>query len=329
MPAMSWRMLGRAVTATALAIVLSALAAADARGWAWPVRGRVITTYANDNGKPYAGGMHRGIDIAAPVGTVVVAARAGEVTYAGALGSAGVTVAVRTGDYATSYLHLAKASVARGDRVASGQRIGAVGTTGRRSKAAPHLHFGVRLASRERFYVDPLTLLPPLAASEGGTAPDPVPARAPARPQPARVPVRAMPLPAPEPAASHAPRPHRQPARLRHPVGLGARASVPAGPPLRDRRPARHPSHPVARPVPVEEPHPGRDFGRPLGFGGVALLFAALFGRAVLRALRDANAAFSEGLYERVGRALRAIRHAPSRKRPNATPREQYFARNR
>ena len=41
--------------------------------------------------------MHRGIDIAADVGTTVVAAREGTVTYAGPLGSAGNVVAVRDG----------------------------------------------------------------------------------------------------------------------------------------------------------------------------------------------------------------------------------------
>ena len=60
-------------------------------GWTWPVRGRVLTTYTNDNARPYAGGMHRGIDIAAAVGTPVVAARAGAVTFAGPLGSSGLT----------------------------------------------------------------------------------------------------------------------------------------------------------------------------------------------------------------------------------------------
>jgi len=42
--------------------------------------------------------MHRGIDIAAGVGTAVVAAQAGTVTHAGVVGSSGLTVAVRTAD---------------------------------------------------------------------------------------------------------------------------------------------------------------------------------------------------------------------------------------
>ena len=41
--------------------------------WSWPVRGDVITPYRNGD-NPYAAGQHRGIDIAAAVGTPVVAA---------------------------------------------------------------------------------------------------------------------------------------------------------------------------------------------------------------------------------------------------------------
>jgi hypothetical protein len=110
--------------------------------------------------------MHRGIDIAADEGTTVVAARPGTVTYAGALGSVGNVVAVRTGRYAVSYLHLASVSVRRGQTVAKGTRVGAVGTTGRRSVREPHLHFGVRVEER---YVDPLSLLP----GPGGERPVP------------------------------------------------------------------------------------------------------------------------------------------------------------
>lgn len=123
------------------------------------MRGNVATVYENDNARPYAGGMHRGIDIAAGVGTPVVAARAGTVTYAGALGAAGNVVAVRSGPFVTSYLHLGRVAVTRRARVDAGARVGEVGTTGRRSVSEPHLHFGVRLATSDR-YVDPLSLLP-------------------------------------------------------------------------------------------------------------------------------------------------------------------------
>ena len=95
---MSWRTSARFAAGGTLVVVLLAVGATEARGtpggWTWPVEGRVITPYSNDNSQPYAGGMHRGIDIAAPVGTPVRAAHGGEVTYAGPLGSAGLTVAL-------------------------------------------------------------------------------------------------------------------------------------------------------------------------------------------------------------------------------------------
>ena len=59
--------------AAAVVTLVQAPAATGAGGWTWPVRGEVITAYSNDNSRPYAGGMHRGVDIAAAVGTPVVA----------------------------------------------------------------------------------------------------------------------------------------------------------------------------------------------------------------------------------------------------------------
>ena len=92
-------------------LLLSAPAEAS---WSWPVRGDVITQYRNGD-DPYAGGQHRGIDIAAAVGTPVVAAAGGEVRFAGTAGSSGLTVSVRTADgFDTSYLHLSALAVRAG-----------------------------------------------------------------------------------------------------------------------------------------------------------------------------------------------------------------------
>lgn len=153
-------------SALALVLVLSLAlpgAALGSPGWRWPVSGRVITPYRN-GGDPYAGGQHRGIDIAAPVGAGVVAAAGGRVTFAGLAGASGLTVAVRTADgaYDTAYLHLSAIRVRAGDAVGTGEAIGAVGTSGHRSADEPHLHFGVRRAGDRFAYIDPLTLLPPL-----------------------------------------------------------------------------------------------------------------------------------------------------------------------
>jgi hypothetical protein len=271
------------------------------------VRGRVLSAYANDNTRPYAGGMHRGIDIAADPGAPVVAARAGTVTYAGPLGSSGVVVAIRTEDdrHVTSYLHLGAVSVERGQRLAAGARVGVAGTSGRRSVAEPHLHFGVRLAHVEDHYVDPLSLLPPLggAAEPGSAAPAPAPARV--QPEPALVPVavRAAPaarpqraltrprgtlLPGPVPAIASARRSGAAPARRAAPGAAAGRVRVPAGP-IAQRQHARL-RHPTPGPAPFARPLPAAGRGRPLVLAGLGLIALLLFGGAAVRANSAANA---------------------------------------
>ena len=146
-----------AALVAALIVPPSATASGD---WAWPVRGDVVTPYRNGD-DPYAAGQHRGVDIAAPSGTRVDAATSGRVTFAGVAGNSGLTVSVRTGDgaYDVSYLHLSSAGVRPGDEVERGERIGAVGTSGRRSLSEPHLHLGVREAGERHAYRDPMDFL--------------------------------------------------------------------------------------------------------------------------------------------------------------------------
>lgn len=144
--------------------------AADA--WGWPVDGEVLTRY-RIGGNPYAGGSHRGVDLGAPAGSPVHAATPGTVSFAGEVGSSGLTVAIRTADarFDTSYLHLSRIEVGKGDRVSQGDRIGAVGTSGRGSVAAPHLHFGVREASTEDAYRDPLDFFGARGGPQGAQPP--------------------------------------------------------------------------------------------------------------------------------------------------------------
>ncbi|MBK5229846.1 MAG: peptidoglycan DD-metalloendopeptidase family protein, partial [Thermoleophilia bacterium] len=74
-----------------------------------------------------------------------------------------VTVRGADGVYLVSFLHLSAITVKRGASVTAGATIGSVGTTGKRSATAPHLHLGVRLAASGA-YVDPLPLLGPRPA---------------------------------------------------------------------------------------------------------------------------------------------------------------------
>jgi hypothetical protein len=323
------------VTLAAVAAVLGVPppAGADDGGWRWPVEGRVLTLYANDNSRPYAGGMHRGIDIAADTGTEVVAARAGTVTHAGVVGSAGLTVAIRTADgrYGTSYLHLSAATVRKGDPVATGAPIGAVGTSGQRSVSEPHLHFGVRLTEPADHYVNPLSLLPARPAPT--VSPPPVPAPAPA-------PVRAVPEPVPgqklAPAARRDAHPARAPARLRSPLGTvqpGPVAALrPVGVPAPARRhaaqrPHRVPVGPPPRRAPAtvpagapaggsaKSPVPGAGVGRVLVLVGVAMLALVLFGRLALRALGRANGGVNARMAAAAGFFRDQHRLVPARRR--------------
>jgi len=105
------------------------------------------------NGEPR--NPHAGIDFRSPSGTAVTAPAAGTAVLAGDLFFTGNTVVMDHGAGVYSlYAHLSSMSVATGDAVARGSRLGEVGATGR--VTGPHLHWGVRLNGAR---VDPLSLI--------------------------------------------------------------------------------------------------------------------------------------------------------------------------
>lgn len=90
-------------------------------------------------------GPHGAFDIAAPVGTGVVAVTDGIVEYVGYgwQGGYGNNVRIRHNNGATTlYAHLSKAHVTSGQYVSRGEKIGEVGSTGQ--STGPHLHLEVR-----------------------------------------------------------------------------------------------------------------------------------------------------------------------------------------
>ncbi len=88
--------------------------------------------------------FHEGIDFPAGVGTPVVAAASGKVVSAGPHSQYGKMVEIDHGNGLVSrYAHTSQLFVREGDLVVRGQRVAAVGSTGR--STGPHLHFEVRL----------------------------------------------------------------------------------------------------------------------------------------------------------------------------------------
>lgn len=117
----------------------------------WPVRGVTVSGYGPRNGS-----FHDGIDISAPEGTPIRAVQHGEVIYSDQLRGYGNLIIIRHGDGLVSvYSHNRKNLVREGQKVAKGEVIGEVGSTGRVS--GPHLHFEVRRNNKAR---DPLHYLP-------------------------------------------------------------------------------------------------------------------------------------------------------------------------
>lgn len=99
--------------------------------------------------------FHNGVDMAAPGGSPILAAYDGEVIAAGYNSSMGNYIMINHGGgLITIYMHASALYVSQGTMVARGEKIAAVGTTGR--STGNHLHFGVRLNGQ---YVSPWNYL--------------------------------------------------------------------------------------------------------------------------------------------------------------------------
>jgi len=129
----------------------------------WPLRGAVVAAFSVDK-LCYDETMgdwrtHAGVDLAAEVGTQVMAACAGTVSAVENDPLMGTTVVIKHGGgYQTTYANLQSVPTVKAeDAVTAGQIIGAVGNTAIAEAAeAPHLHFAVE---KNGDVVDPQTFL--------------------------------------------------------------------------------------------------------------------------------------------------------------------------
>ena len=127
-------------------------AAAPSR-FAWPMNGALLRRF----GPAAAGRVNEGIDIAAPIGTPVLATADGVVAYSGnEIGLFGGLILIdHGGGWVSAYGHLAQVAVQEGARVRAGAVIATSGDSGQVQQ--PQLHFELR---QNRRPVDPLRHLP-------------------------------------------------------------------------------------------------------------------------------------------------------------------------
>jgi murein DD-endopeptidase MepM/ murein hydrolase activator NlpD len=145
-------------TLVVLAVLLSFLPAAPARAtgsWTWPVIGPVTRGF-DPPGSPFGAG-HRGIDVAAQIGTLVRAPAPGVVSFAGNVGGRLFVTLDHGGGLLSTCSFLSALLVHKGDAVVQGQGI-ALSGTGHAGDTTPNVHVGVRLSGA---YVDPLDYLSP------------------------------------------------------------------------------------------------------------------------------------------------------------------------
>ncbi len=105
---------------------------------------------------------HKGVDYAAPTGTIIRASGDGRVNFVGVKGGYGrVVILEHGGTISTLYAHMSRfvPSLHRGDRVKQGETIGYVGATG--AATGPHLHYEYRVNGT---HMNPRTVALPSAA---------------------------------------------------------------------------------------------------------------------------------------------------------------------
>jgi murein DD-endopeptidase MepM/ murein hydrolase activator NlpD len=133
---------------------------ASPSSWVWPLDPRPAVVNAFDPPERRWEQGHRGVDLAASVGQVVVSPTAGEVAFAGVVAGRGVVVVKHANGLRSTFEPVAGAP-AVGDHVSRGEAVGRVAGAGTHCEPAVCLHWGVL---RGRDYLDPLAFIdrPPI-----------------------------------------------------------------------------------------------------------------------------------------------------------------------
>lgn len=123
-----------------------------------PVVGGWVSSHYGKRADPFTGdpAMHRGLDFAGPVNSVILAVAPGVVTWSGPLRGYGNLIEIDHGNgWVTRYGHNASNYVSLGDYVKPGQTIALMGATGRAT--GTHLHFEVLYQGR---HMNPARFVP-------------------------------------------------------------------------------------------------------------------------------------------------------------------------
>lgn len=126
--------------------------------WKVPIKYVANTSPFGERDQPTAGAStnHKGVDLAAPEGTAIGAAKSGTVLVAEYNPSAGYYVVIEHDNgYRSVYMHMSSFDVQVGQTVSQGQQIGACGSTG--VSTGSHLHFGI---SQNGVYKNPADYIP-------------------------------------------------------------------------------------------------------------------------------------------------------------------------
>jgi murein DD-endopeptidase MepM/ murein hydrolase activator NlpD len=133
-------------------------------GFIWPLEGRISGVYGSQrilNGTPRR--PHFGVDIAASVGTRAMAPADGVVTLAhpDMFYSGGTLIIDHGHGLSSTFMHLHRILVNKGQRVRGGEPVAEVGATGR--VTGPHLDWRMNLFTKR---LDPQLLVEPMPVTE-------------------------------------------------------------------------------------------------------------------------------------------------------------------